>query len=95
MPNFFPGVDNLPSEIIEVFPLRPIEGETEMARLLVHFPHEVEFPFSSTYEMNMLVQPKFTLAILFGQGSQGEGLNALDRLQRARDLATQVINEFS
>ena len=94
MPNFFPGVDNLPSEIVELLPLRPIEGETEVAKLLVHFPHEIELPNRRFVEVNVLVQPTFTLGILFGQGSPGEGLNALDRLRAAHKLATQVVDRF-
>lgn len=95
MPDFFPDVENLRSEVLEVLPLRPLEGETDMAKVLVHFPREVQFPRSRFYEMQVFVQPNFTLTILFGDGSPGEGLNALDELLAAHNLASQVIGKFS
>lgn len=95
IPSLFPSSGYLPSEVVKLFPLRPIIGETEMAVVHVHLPEEVEFPQSGELPLNVNVHPQYTLAILFGEGSGVEGLNALDTLLSAHQLATQVINKFS
>jgi hypothetical protein len=95
MPELFPDVQNLHTELIEVFPLRAIDTVTEMARLMVYFPREVEFPSGREYTMPALIQPSFTLGMLFGKDSPGEGLNTLDVLLAAHDRATRILNEFA
>jgi hypothetical protein len=95
IPSLFPGVQNLPSQLVRAFPIRPLEGETEMAVVLVSFPHEIEFPPGGQLELKSYVNPSYTLAILFGQGSPAEGWDAIDRLQRAHELASQVVSKFS
>jgi hypothetical protein len=95
IPSLFPGVSELPSRVVKLFPLRPIEGETEMAVVHVDFPEEVEFPPTGRFEMTVNVHPKYTLAILFGQGVSVEGLNVLDTLQAAHELASQTVDKFS
>lgn len=94
IPDLFPSAGKLPSKVIKTFPLRPLNGETEMAVIRVDLPQEIEFPQSGDIEATVYVQPKYTLTILFGEGSSAEGANAIEGLQDAHKLATQLINEF-
>lgn len=95
IPSLFPGVSNLPSEIIKLFPLRPLEGETEMAVIHVDLPEEIEFPPGGELDLTVYVKPKYTLAILFGEGSSAEGTMAIDGLEAAHHLASHVIDKFA
>ena len=95
IPDFFPEETSLPTTVLNVFPLRPIVGKTEMAAVLVHFPEEREFPQEQFFDVTVNVDPKFTLAILFGDDTPGEGLNVLDVLMNARDIAVETIDAFS
>jgi hypothetical protein len=94
IPSLFPGVSNLPSKVIKLLPMRPLEGETEMAAIHIEFPEEVEFPPGDEFNTTVYVEPEYTLAILFGEGTTAERSNAIDGLQGAYKLAAQVINKF-
>ncbi len=94
LPRLFPGTGNLPFQVIKVFPIRPLQTETEMAAVMVEFPNEIEFPQGGQLAMDVIVNPKYTLGILFGEGSSAEGSNALDMLRAAHKLAAQVVNQF-
>jgi hypothetical protein len=95
IPELFPDHSQLPFELGEVFPHRPIKGKTEVAHIFIRFPREVALPETDPVKIHVYVKPQITLAILFGQGAPGEGDDALDMLRRARDKTVEILNLFA
>lgn len=91
IPGLFPNDPELRTETLETFPMRPIEGETQLAVIRVHFPGEVEVGT----EVEMHMNPKFTLAILLGQDAPAAGDDVLDKLWDARHKAATLLNKFA
>lgn len=77
------------AELIQTFPLRPIERKTQVALVRVHVGREFEVPS----QMQMQVKGEFTLGILLGDGTIAAGDNALDKLLAARNAVVELLNK--
>lgn len=85
-----PDAPQLRTEVIRLYPSRPIEGKTEVADIRVHFPQ----PVAILAQVNMDVNADFTLHIRFGHGAPGFGDDVIDTLTRARNQAVAFLNRF-
>jgi hypothetical protein len=91
IPSLFPNHPSLPAEPLIVHPRRAVNGRTEIAVLRVSLPEPVNIP--ATFDVHIRVGLR--LALQFGQASPGDGENAVNLLQSARDEVSNLLDKFA
>lgn len=91
IPGLVPHDPEFPAKAISPLTMRPIEGKTEIAVMRVQFPQPVP---TSPAQMEMHVNAKFALGILFGDGTVAKGDNVFEKLQAAGKIIEDLLYKF-